>query len=106
MALTPVISSLVPRVHGRFWPRRARETHEATNLPSAGLSDHILIAGLGRVGRSVADALSHMSLPFVLIESDDRRVQQARLSGRPVIYGDASQSSLRRRESAAREPCS
>jgi CPA2 family monovalent cation:H+ antiporter-2 len=34
----------------------------------------------------------HTGLPFVLIESDDRRVQQARVAGLPVIYGDASQS--------------
>ncbi|OFW04570.1 MAG: portal protein [Acidobacteria bacterium RIFCSPLOWO2_02_FULL_67_36] len=91
MALTPVVSGLVPAVHGRFWPRRVRETHEAANLPAAGLSDHVVIAGAGRVGRSVADALSRLALPFVLIESDDRRGQQAREAGLPVIYGDASQ---------------
>src|SRR5687768_12712552 len=91
MALTPVVSSLVPGVYKRFWRSRARETHEATNLPSKGLSDHVVIAGAGRVGRSVADALSHLTLPFVLVESNDRRVQQARLAGLPVIYGDASQ---------------
>jgi K+:H+ antiporter len=91
MALTPAVSGLVPVVYGRFWPRRAREMHEATNLPPAGLSDHVVIAGSGRVGRSVANALSRMSLPFVLVESDDRRVQQARVAGLPVIYGDASQ---------------
>jgi CPA2 family monovalent cation:H+ antiporter-2 len=92
MALTPVVSSLVPRVYERFWPRRARETHEAANLPSAGLSGHVVIAGSGRVGRSVADALSHLKLPFVIVESDDRRAQKARMAGLPVIYGDASQS--------------
>jgi CPA2 family monovalent cation:H+ antiporter-2 len=91
MALTPAVSSLVPGMYGRFWPRRARETHEATNLPSAGLSDHVVIAGSGRVGRSIADALSHLTLPFVLVESDDRHARQARLAGHPVIYGDASQ---------------
>lgn len=91
MTLTPAVSGLVPGVYARFWPRRGRETHEATNLPSAGLSDHVVIAGSGRVGRSVADALSHLSLPFVVVESDDRRAQQARLSRYPVIYGDASQ---------------
>ena len=51
----------------------------------------MVIAGSGRVGRSIADALSQLTLPFVLVESDDRRVQQARVAGRPVIYGDASQ---------------
>jgi CPA2 family monovalent cation:H+ antiporter-2 len=91
MALTPAASSLVPVIYGRFWPRRARETHESINLPSTGLSDHVVIAGSGRVGRSVADALAHLRLPFVLIESDDRRVRQARTAGLPIIYGDASQ---------------
>jgi monovalent cation:H+ antiporter-2, CPA2 family len=91
MALTPALSSLVPLVYRRFWPRRTQEMHEAINLPPAGLADHVVIAGSGRVGRSVADALLQMDLPFALVESDDRRVQQARLAGLPVIYGDASQ---------------
>jgi CPA2 family monovalent cation:H+ antiporter-2 len=91
MALTPVASSLVPAAYARFWPRRSRETYEATNLPPAGLAEHVVIAGAGRVGRSIADALSHLTLPFVLIESDDRRARQARVAGLPVIYGDASQ---------------
>jgi CPA2 family monovalent cation:H+ antiporter-2 len=85
------VSSLVPAVYRRFRPGRARETHEAINLPSAGLSDHVVIAGSGRVGRSIADALSDLALPFVLVESDDRHVQQARAAGCPVIYGDATQ---------------
>lgn len=91
MVLTPVISGLVPALYARFRPRVSSETFEAINLPSAGLSGHVIIAGSGRVGRSIADALTRLTLPFVLVESDDRRVQQARVSGRPVIYGDASQ---------------
>jgi monovalent cation:H+ antiporter-2, CPA2 family len=92
MVLTPMVSSLVPIVYARFWPRRAKEVYEAINVPSDGLSSHVIITGFGRVGRSVAEALSRTGLPFVLIESDDRRVQQARKAGFPVIYGDASQA--------------
>jgi CPA2 family monovalent cation:H+ antiporter-2 len=92
MVLTPAVSGLVPVVYGRFWPRRARETYEATNLPPSGLSEHVVIAGAGRVGRGVADALAQMGLPFVLVESDDRRVQQARVAELSVIYGDATQA--------------
>ena len=91
MALTPAVSSLVPAIYTRFLPRVPRETHEAINLPSAELSDHVIIAGHGRVGRSIVDALSQLKLPFVIVESDDRRVQQARTAGRPVIFGDATQ---------------
>jgi CPA2 family monovalent cation:H+ antiporter-2 len=91
MALTPIASSLVPVVYERFLQRGPREAHEAINLPSEGMGDHVIIAGSGRVGNSIADALTQLKLPFVLVESDDRRVQQARVSGRPVIYGDAGQ---------------
>jgi monovalent cation:H+ antiporter-2, CPA2 family len=91
MALTPAISSLVAVLYERIRSRRVQESHEAINIPSSGLSDHVVIAGAGRVGRSIADALWQLGLPFVLVEFDDRRVQQARAAGLPVIYGDASQ---------------
>ena len=91
MVLTPALSALVPFVYRRFWPRRERETHESANLPASGPAGHVVIAGSGRVGRSIAEALSGLSLPFVLIESDDRRFTEAKAVGRPIIYGDASQ---------------
>jgi monovalent cation:H+ antiporter-2, CPA2 family len=92
MILTPAISGLTPVLYERFWPRRPREAFEEINLPRAGLANHVIVAGWGRVGRSVGDALSHLNLPYVLVEFDDRRVRQARVAGVPVIYGDASQT--------------
>jgi CPA2 family monovalent cation:H+ antiporter-2 len=92
MVLTPTVSGLTSVLYKRLWPHRPREAFEAINLPRAGLSNHVLVAGWGRVGRSIGDALSHLRLPFVLVEVDDRRVQQARMAGVPVIYGDASQA--------------
>jgi CPA2 family monovalent cation:H+ antiporter-2 len=92
MVLTPAVSGLTSVVYERLWPRRPREAFEAINLPRSGLSNHVLVAGWGRVGRSVGDALSHLNLPYVLVEFDDRRVRQARTAGVPVIYGDASQT--------------
>jgi CPA2 family monovalent cation:H+ antiporter-2 len=92
MALTPALSRLAPVIYQRLWRRRATgEAYEAANVPTGGLTDHVVIAGSGRVGRSIAGALSHLELPCVLIEFDDRRVAQAREAGLPVIYGDASQ---------------
>ena len=91
MVLTPVVSGLVPNLYDRLWPKKSREAFEATNIPDAGLRDQVVICGVGRVGRSIADALLPLKLPFVVVESDDRRVQQARRAGVPIIYGDASQ---------------
>jgi CPA2 family monovalent cation:H+ antiporter-2 len=91
MVLTPVLSKSAPALYQRFWPQRPSDKHEAVNLPSSGLADHVVIAGGGRVGRAIGDALAGMSLPFVIVELDDRRVRQARLAGYAVIYGDATQ---------------
>jgi len=91
MVLTPAISGLTPAVYERFRHTRTQERLEIINVPKGGLSNHVMIAGAGRVGRTIADALAHLNLPCVLIELDDRRVRQARLAGLPVIYGDATQ---------------
>jgi CPA2 family monovalent cation:H+ antiporter-2 len=40
----------------------------------------------------VGDSLSHLHLPYALVEFDDRRVRQARAAGVPVVYGDATQA--------------
>jgi len=51
----------------------------------------VIIAGGGRVGRQVAQVLKCQGLQFVIIELDQRRVEQVKVEGMPVIYGDASQ---------------
>jgi CPA2 family monovalent cation:H+ antiporter-2 len=91
MVLTPVVSGQVTNLYEWLSPRKSREAFEATNIPETGLRDQVVICGAGRVGRSIADALLPLKLPFVVVESDDRRVQQARRAGVPIIYGDASQ---------------
>jgi CPA2 family monovalent cation:H+ antiporter-2 len=90
MAVTPIVSSATPLVYQRFIGRRTREAVEPINIPPTGLIDHVIVAGAGSVGNTVASALGTLGLRVVLIEIDDRRVQQARAAGRPVIYGDAS----------------
>ena len=92
MALTPAISGATPWIYERLARQRAREPLQTLNIPDAGLADHVVVAGGGRVGRTVADALAELRLPCVVIELDDRRVQDARGAGLPVIYGDASQA--------------
>ena len=82
MALTPIVSGTTPFIYERIARRKAQEPLEALNLPDRGLSGHIVVSGAGRVGRTIADALAHRRLPFVLIDFDDRRVQDARVAVR------------------------
>ncbi|MBK9124390.1 MAG: cation:proton antiporter [Chloroflexi bacterium] len=94
MVLTPLLPRLAEPIY-RIWRRRFHsEALVTVNLPSGGLHDHIVIAGGGRTGYYVAKVLQRMQLPFVVIELDQRRVDQCKLDGMPVIYGDASQETV------------
>ncbi len=91
MIMTPAVSGLTAPLYAlqKRWFRR--EPIETINLPKGGLTNHVVIAGGGRVGQYVAQVLQRLGLAFVLIEMNYRRVTQAKEKGYPVIYGDASQ---------------
>jgi CPA2 family monovalent cation:H+ antiporter-2 len=50
----------------------------------------VVIAGAGRVGRQVAQGLQQFGTPFVVIDFDQRRIDQARSAGWSLVYGDAA----------------
>lgn len=53
--------------------------------------NHILIAGFGRVGLTVAKIFAARGIPYVAIDMDAKRIAACRAKGMPVFYGDASQ---------------
>lgn len=90
MMLTPLISGQAARLYGlkKRWFRH--ESLDTINMPDEELHDHVVIAGYGRVGARIALVLRQLGIPFVLVEMDQHRVEKAKLSGLPVIYGDGS----------------
>jgi CPA2 family monovalent cation:H+ antiporter-2 len=90
MVATPVVFRLAEPFHSlrRRWFRT--EPLDLGDLPKEGLEGHVVIAGAGRVGRHVATVLRRIERPFVVIEPDQRRVDLARASGFPVLFGDAT----------------
>lgn len=94
MVLTPFVSGLTAPLYSLRKRWFKREPLQTINLPESGLCDHVVIAGGGRTGQHVAQVLRHMERPFVLIELDYHRVEQAKTAGFPVIYGDASQEAV------------
>ena len=51
---------------------------------------HVIIAGFGRSGQSLATLLSEEKLPWYALDLDPERVQEARAAGANVSYGDCS----------------
>jgi CPA2 family monovalent cation:H+ antiporter-2 len=83
MVLTPMVSGLTTPIYTWISRRRAGEPVQTMNLPDTALAGHIIVAGAGRVGYRIADVLRELQLPFVMIELDHRRIDQARERGVP-----------------------
>lgn len=90
MVLTPFAAQVAVPL-AAFVRRRSRVTTAIPiNLPDTKLHDHIIIAGYGRVGRYAADVLRRLEFPFIILERDQRRIDEIKSAGLPVIFGDAS----------------
>jgi CPA2 family monovalent cation:H+ antiporter-2 len=88
-----VLISRRPKLLDRL--ERQREPRMmATDVYAAMRPDHAILVGYGRVGRTIGDALHRAGIPFVAVEGERRVVEAMRTLGVPVIYGDATQSTV------------
>jgi CPA2 family monovalent cation:H+ antiporter-2 len=55
------------------------------------LKDHIIVCGYGRVGSWVGKALKEYGIPFVVVEYNQKVVQELKEAGTSVIYGDPTE---------------
>jgi CPA2 family monovalent cation:H+ antiporter-2 len=101
MILTPMLSAQTDRLYTLKKRWFQKEPLESINFPEKGLSGHVLIAGGGRVGVQIAATLDRLALPFVIIELDQRRIDQAQNKGYAIVYGDASHEIVLAAASAA-----
>ena len=60
------------------------------------MSDHIIVCGAGRTGRSVMEELDRTGVPYVLIEHNEDRIEHLRSLGLdvPHIHGDATEDEI------------
>jgi CPA2 family monovalent cation:H+ antiporter-2 len=91
LTVTPLLG-MVGRVAGRRIDRTGdAELGEALQRAGPG---KIVIVGLGRVGRIVADMLGVHDLDYVAIDSDTEAVRDGRDHGYPILFGDVSRGTL------------
>jgi CPA2 family monovalent cation:H+ antiporter-2 len=91
MMASPFVSSLATPLYKLKKRLVKDEGPQMANMPDAGLSDHTVIAGGGRVGQHVAQVLSRLDVPFVIVELNHQRMIECKEAGYPVIFGDMSQ---------------
>ncbi|MBI5164380.1 MAG: cation:proton antiporter [Magnetospirillum sp.] len=93
MVLTPLLA-----VAGHRLAVLAQQRLGQDLLPSSAEvpQQHVIIAGYGRVGRTIAGLVARHGIPYVALDLDPECVAKARAQGLPVYYGDASQIAVLR----------
>lgn len=94
MVLTPFVSALAAPLYKVTQRLFNYEPVQTENIPDFGLRDHVVIAGGGRVGQHIAQVLTKLNLPFVIIELNYQRMLECKKAQFPVIYGDMSQPTV------------
>ncbi|MCZ7654013.1 MAG: NAD-binding protein [Rhodocyclaceae bacterium] len=56
---------------------------------ASGIGEHAIVCGYGRTGQSIARFLAREKIPFIALDTDAHRVQQAVQAGESVVFGDA-----------------
>ncbi len=64
---------------------------ERHDFDTSTFKDHIVICGYGRVGSWVGKALKEYGIPFVVVEYNQKVVQDLKDAGVTVVYGDPTE---------------
>lgn len=95
MLLTPSVFGVARRLAAML-ERRTIAAHQE-QVGATDFDGHILIAGFGRVGQTVAAVLDAEEIPYLAIDADPAIVAEALTDRRPVRFGDASRLEVLRK---------
>lgn len=99
MIVTPALAAMAGPLAARF---HRPQSGIGRLEDMAGLEDHVILAGYGRVGQTVADLLTERNIPYVALDLAADRVMAARAENRPVFFADASRHQVLTAAGAAR----
>ncbi|WP_415949223.1 NAD-binding protein [Streptomyces sp. KLOTTS4A1] len=90
LLLLPVLLAAALEAFGTF------RTASALRRPPRGLSDHVVLLGLGKIGSRVLTRLRDLDIPVVCVEEDPeaRGIPQARRLRVPVVLGDVAEEGV------------
>jgi CPA2 family monovalent cation:H+ antiporter-2 len=94
MLVTPAAIAFAPRWIGRL---AGSGEGAAPGPPTAGLADHVIVAGFGLNGRHLTKVLRAAGVPYIVVEASGAKVREGRAAGEPMLYGDATRRAILRR---------
>lgn len=95
MLLTPLLLRGAPLLSARLRSREQKHSPiEQISAAGAQMHQHVLICGFGRVGQSIGRFLRLESIPFLALDDDPVRVQEASAGKESAHYGDSQRADL------------
>jgi CPA2 family monovalent cation:H+ antiporter-2 len=88
MMITPLLAILARHLSMQLEPHD--HDLDISDEEVAGLRDHVLIGGFGRVGQTIARVLDSENVPWIAFDTDGAVVAERRQAGNMVYFGDAS----------------
>ena len=92
LAATPTLAEAGRSLAGRMRARQKR-TADPELQPTSTL-DPVMIVGMGRAGRTLADALGEFRIGYAAVEGDQRRLAEATADGYHASFGDMADPRL------------
>ena len=93
MAATPVLLASSRHVLRRL-ERPSDQPHDALVADTGEMNEHVVVAGFGRVGRTLGLLLDSRFIRYIALDLNPELVAKARRRGLPVFYGDASRADV------------
>lgn len=94
MALTPLAAGFGKYLAARLEARQQPGLPADLSAHADDLANHVVIAGFGRMGQTVAKLLMEEGIPFVALDTNIANVAYGQQRGKPVYYGDASRADM------------
>jgi CPA2 family monovalent cation:H+ antiporter-2 len=94
MLATPFLLAAGSRLGQRLPDDRLDRQPASEPSDSAGLRDHVLIAGYGVNGQNLARALGSAHIPYAILEMNPETVRASRARGEPIHYGDCTRAAV------------
>ncbi|WP_246021627.1 cation:proton antiporter [Alteraurantiacibacter aquimixticola] len=89
LTITPLLAMLGKHVGKRVDSAPALDTEQVKDG-----KPRVIVIGLGRVGRLVAQMLEKHDQPYVAVDSDSDMIDLARREGYPAIFGNAARGDI------------
>ncbi|MBE6504580.1 MAG: hypothetical protein E7Z73_02380 [Methanobrevibacter millerae] len=111
MSLTPFLQKMTPKIVKQFGKVNYFQVDdELKTLPeefedTQPIKDHVILVGLGRVGKQMTKACNQFNVPILAVDMNPIVVEKQQALGVPIIYGNASNESVLKELQVTRAQC-